>query len=209
MVIERGWAEQNLTSVWVPQLSRRLTIHVKAAQSFLELWAAWERLGLLGGPECPAVKEGRGLVLDFNGTYVPRFKRQSGTYVERVAKCRTLGAQSLSNHAWGTAFDVNARWNPLGKPPVALGATGSVRELEPSAAALGWVWGGVFRTRPDGMHFEFVGLGGRRMPSAWTPPTPTPPAAPATPTPATPPQIPAPKPRATYRRAATARPARS
>jgi hypothetical protein len=152
-----GWAEANLDQVWVPELRRRVTVHRKARDSFLELWATWGKLGLLGGEECPGV-EGRGLVLSYAGCWVPRFKRQSGTWNERVAKCRTLGAQSLSSHSWGTAVDLNPAWNRLGQPPAPLGTTGSVLELVPTAEQLGWFWGGFFKRRPDGMHYEYSGF---------------------------------------------------
>jgi hypothetical protein len=62
----------------------------------------------------------------------------------------------LSNHAYGTAFDINAPWNALGVRPALVGKPGSVRELVPLAAEHGFAWGGHFRTRPDGMHFELV-----------------------------------------------------
>jgi hypothetical protein len=58
-----------------------------------------------------------------------------------------------SNHAWGTAFDVNYGWNKLGAIPAPVGARGSVRELVPLANQYGFYWGGHFR-RCDGMHFE-------------------------------------------------------
>lgn len=167
MVIEDGWAEANLTSVLVPQLNRRVTIHVKAEAALVALFAEWARLGLLGR------------VLTWNGSWVPRFKRQAGTAAERATKCRLLGAQALSNHAWGTAFDVNAKWNGLGRAPAPAGTTGSVVELVAAAEMLGWFWGGRFRTRPDGMHFEYVGAAApsERMAAGTKPPAP-----PATPT---------------------------
>jgi hypothetical protein len=60
---------------------------------------------------------------------------------------------TLSNHAWGTGFDINAKWNPLGAVPALRGDTGSVRELVPIAHDHGFFWGGHF-SRSDGMHFE-------------------------------------------------------
>jgi hypothetical protein len=60
---------------------------------------------------------------------------------------------TLSNHAYGTAFDINAAWNGLGREPAPLGAKGSVLELLPLAEAHGFAWGGLF-SRRDAMHFE-------------------------------------------------------
>ena len=56
----------------------------------------------------------------------------------------------LSNHAFGTAFDINVQWNPLEALP---GRTGCVFELVPMAHRHGFYWGGHF-SRRDGMHFE-------------------------------------------------------
>ena len=81
-------------------------------------------------------------ILTWNGCYVPRLMRGSDT--------------KLSNHSWGTAFDINAAWNPLGRTPAADGHKGSVREIVDLAESCGFFWGGNFKSRPDGMHFECV-----------------------------------------------------
>jgi hypothetical protein len=60
---------------------------------------------------------------------------------------------TLSNHSKGSAFDINAGYNGLGRVPAPIGATGSVRELVPLAVRFGFYWGGWF-SRGDGMHFE-------------------------------------------------------
>lgn len=70
---------------------------------------------------------------------MPRFVRGSRT--------------TLSNHSWGTAFDINYAWNCLGALPALRGEKGSVRELVPIAHRHGFYWGGHF-SRRDGMHFE-------------------------------------------------------
>jgi len=61
---------------------------------------------------------------------------------------------TLSNHASGTAIDINA-------PLHALGAEGTVAadkiaSLRAKAAALGLRWGGDYRGRKDEMHFEVI-----------------------------------------------------
>jgi hypothetical protein len=130
--ILNGWDEKNIADVSCPQLRRVVNVHHMAAGPFLALWLAWEKAGLLDR------------VHAFNGAWAPRYKRgRAGT-----------GVAGLSNHAWGTAFDINAREYPLGKI-VAPGAP--IRALVPIAEGLGWFWGGNFRSRPDGMHFEFCG----------------------------------------------------
>lgn len=137
IVIVDGWQVQNIVRVPIPQLSGILGagnaanfyFHKLAARQVQALFAAWEKAGL------------RDRVRSWAGSWVPRFVRGSRT--------------NLSNHSWGTAFDINAAWNPLGSQPALLGKPGCVRELVPIANKLGWYWGGHF-TRPDGMHFELA-----------------------------------------------------
>jgi len=133
------WREKNIIKLYVPQLKGIKTygtststgyiyFHKKAAQQMLDLWAAWEKDGLLK------------YVIQWSGTYSARLIRGSQT--------------RLSNHAFGTAFDINVFWNGLGKLPALLGKEGSVRKLVPLANKYGFFWGGHFPRRPDGMHFE-------------------------------------------------------
>lgn len=135
-----GWQKANIVTVTVPQLvgvrgassNGRVPFHRKAKQQLVDLFAAWEEAGLIE------------LVRSWAGSYSARFIRGS----------RTL----LSNHAWGTAFDINAEWNPLGARPALVGSAGSVRKLVPLANEHGFFWGGHFSGRPDGMHFECARL---------------------------------------------------
>lgn len=141
--IEHAWRRDNIVSVTVPQLAgRRVPVNRHVAAQFLRLWAAWEAAGL------------RDRVLTFDGAFASRFKRFSGTLHERLQKSRLASGESLSNHCFGTAFDINARWNRLGAEPAALGEHGCVLELVPLAEEFGFAWGGYFRSRKDPMHFE-------------------------------------------------------
>lgn len=89
-------------------------------------------------------------ILSYAGAFYPRFIRGSRT--------------QLSNHSWGTAFDINVAQNGLNKIPAKIGQTGSVRELVPIANDCGFYWGGHFGKevngkmvgRLDGMHFEIA-----------------------------------------------------
>lgn len=128
------WEEKNIDLFVCPQLvtaqvsqTGKVRMHRLVRQSFLELWADWERAGLLS------------LVLSWEGGFLARYVRGSRTV--------------LSNHAFGSAFDINYAWNKLGHVPAAKGTRGSVRELVPIAHEHGWYWGGHF-SRADGMHFE-------------------------------------------------------
>jgi peptidoglycan hydrolase-like protein with peptidoglycan-binding domain len=144
--ITDDWASKNIMSVNVPQLkgitgspsSSNIPFHSKAAAQLIALWKAWEDAGLLP------------LVESFAGSWVPRYVRGSRIY--------------LSNHAWGTAFDINAGYNPLGAVPALVGKKGSVRKLVELANDNGFYWGGHFGFSPDGstngrhdgMHFEIA-----------------------------------------------------
>lgn len=135
-----SWETDNIHWVNIPQLvgyknAKRngdVQFHRLAAPQFVALWKAWQDADLLDR------------VVTFEGTYVPRFVRGSKT--------------NLSNHAFGTAFDVNMRWNRLGAVPALLGEEGCVRELVEIANQFGFFWGGHFRNRQDGMHFEVAFL---------------------------------------------------
>jgi hypothetical protein len=57
------------------------------------------------------------------------------------------------SNSWGSAFDLNARWNPLGRAGALPGHEGSMWDLAEVAEELGWVWGGRWSV-PDAMHLE-------------------------------------------------------
>jgi peptidoglycan hydrolase-like protein with peptidoglycan-binding domain len=135
-----SWARDNIVMVPIPQLRAALgsgapsgmQFHRLAAEQLKALWADWEEAGLLDR------------VLSFAGSFVPRFIRGSTTV--------------LSNHAFGSAFDINASENGLGVRPALVGERGCVRELVTIANRRGFYWGGHFGSRPDGMHFEVAFL---------------------------------------------------
>jgi hypothetical protein len=58
------------------------------------------------------------------------------------------GGTNMSLHSWGIAIDVNAFENPLGKTPKL--SSGFVKCFTDA----GFDWGGHWRRRPDGMHFQ-------------------------------------------------------
>ncbi len=133
-----NWKQQNIISVPIPQLRKALgnsapasiQFHKKGADQLKGVWNAWESAGLLDR------------VKSFDGGYVARFVRGK------------IGV--LSNHAYGSAFDINASTNPLGARPPLVGEPGCVRELVQIANEWGMFWGGHFKDRPDGMHFEIA-----------------------------------------------------
>jgi peptidoglycan hydrolase-like protein with peptidoglycan-binding domain len=134
------WERDNIVRVPIPQLRKALgnrapetmAFHRLAAKQLQGMWADWEKAKLLDR------------VLTYDGSFVPRFVRGSRS--------------ALSNHAFGSAFDINERYNSLGKRPALVGKKGSVRELVPIANGWGFYWGGHYNRRPDGMHFEVAFL---------------------------------------------------
>jgi hypothetical protein len=155
VAITDGWDKANIRMFEIPQLcgvtgapkSGLVPFHRLAGPVFVDFFAEVERAGLLHH------------VRTWHGSWVPRFIRGSRSV--------------LSNHAYGTACDINYRWNPLGATPTLRGREGSVRELVPIANELGIYWGGHFSVdafgrpvvgadgsgpRVDGCHFEIARL---------------------------------------------------
>jgi hypothetical protein len=138
-----NWDEKNITAVMIRQLagvptyggrfSGKVPWYKPAAGQLRRAWEEIEERGLLSR------------VLFWGGSFVPRLIRGS--------------THTPSNHAFGTAFDINVRWNGLGVTPPPAGMRGSVRELVPTFEKHGFGWGGNYTRRPDGMHFELERLG--------------------------------------------------
>jgi len=139
-VVNQDWYDENIRRVHVPQLkgmdcygnpsSGNVYFHKRAAAQFLGAMQDCEDEGLLGD------------FTSFGGTYVFRFIRGSTT--------------TLSNHAFGVAPDFNMKENGLGKQPALVGETGTLRRIARIFEKWGFFWGGWFRSRKDGMHFECV-----------------------------------------------------
>jgi hypothetical protein len=153
---KQPWAAANLVTIDLPQLRHigqppaltQIVVHKRAADKLSALWKAWEDAGLLY------------LVWTWEGCYNARYKtpRKGEPRRETHGPRASSNEPNLSNHAFGTAFDINAKWNCFGCTPPSVGVAGSVRELVPIANQLGWFWGGHFTNTPDGMHFELAHL---------------------------------------------------
>lgn len=137
IIIKGDWEDKNIKRTFVPQLVGMpmwddlicdgwIRCHVLAIHQIRGLFQEWEDKGLID------------LITDWGGCFNPRFMR---------------GSRNLSNHSWGSAFDVNIAFNGLNKTPALVGETGSVRLLVEIAWKWGFYWGGHF-SRLDGMHFE-------------------------------------------------------
>jgi len=145
-----GWEAENIINIEVPELvgmvdlqtpnprfmeTGRVRCHRLAAPKIQRLFQRWAEAGLMDR------------VLYYVGCFNARLKRKATQPTRR----------NLSNHSWGTAFDINSRENPLGKPAAIHGQRGCVRELVGIANEEGFYWGGHFNTG-DGMHFELARL---------------------------------------------------
>ncbi|RDJ05093.1 peptidoglycan-binding protein [Rhizobium grahamii] len=115
----------------VAKTDGRIHFHRRHAARLAKLFSDWREAGLTNR------------ILTFDGSFNARLKRGSTK--------ATLA--NLSNHSWGTAFDINAYWNPRKATPVLMGDRGCVRELVSIAHSNGFYWGGYFSIM-DGMHFE-------------------------------------------------------
>jgi peptidoglycan hydrolase-like protein with peptidoglycan-binding domain len=153
ITIVGDWAQKNIVKVTIPQLKGVtgaprdgvVLFHKAGAAQLRGFFAEVEKQGLLD------------LVISWAGSFYPRFIRGS--------------QNSLSNHSWGTAFDINAPENWLGAKPAPVGAKGSLLKLVPIANSFGFYWGGHYNSRLDGMHFELsvVGMFPKQANSAFNP----------------------------------------
>ena len=142
------WVAAHITNIAIPQLrfargfNGSIRCHTKAAPVLRALFEQWQADDLLH------------LIISYEGCFVPRYKRnQAPSGVNGHALKKSSDVAALSNHSFGSAFDINFVDNQLGHVPALCGRRGSVRELVESANSLGVFWGGHFAT-DDGMHFE-------------------------------------------------------
>jgi len=137
--IHGDWVKKNISVIDIPVLDAldkhlgddRFSFNTRCADQIIAFFKAVDDAGLADR------------ILTWGGSWNPRFIRGSRT--------------SLSNHTFGTAFDINVQWNWMKTVPALKGKKGSVRELVEIGHAHGLFWGGHF-TRLDGMHFEVCKL---------------------------------------------------
>ena len=143
------WVSKNIVKVKIPQLigvygapkTGEIYFHRKGVSQLKGLFQEIENQGL------------KDLIISWAGSFNARMVRGSKT--------------RLSNHSWGSAFDINAPENWLHQKPAAVGKKGSLLKIVPIANDFGFYWGGHYRKRLDGMHFELSVLD--RFPSGFTP----------------------------------------
>lgn len=130
------WVSKNIVKVNLPALSKAtggkygsMQWHKSAEEQLVKFFETLEKENL------------HTRILSYAGAFYPRYVRGSKSV--------------LSNHSWGTAFDINVPQNGLNRTPALVGQKGCVRELVPIANEFGFYWGGHF-SRKDGMHFEIA-----------------------------------------------------
>ena len=139
--VDDEWEARSVCTVVLPQIvgktsygkkmkSGKVRFHRLVVPQLLGAFQEIEDAGLLG------------FVLTWGGSFVARLIRGSTT--------------TLSNHALAVAFDINPEWNGLGAQPAMVGIKGQVRSLVAILESWGFFWGGFYRNRKDGMHFEAV-----------------------------------------------------
>jgi len=145
-----GFESINIVKVLIPQLQGVLDGRTDAPGDFFHGQMKFFRPAVNQLTAAFAEIEAQGLkdrILSFEGSHNARLQRKRGGGP----------VHTPSNHAFGTALDINADFNGQGDEPAAAGTRGSVRELVPIFERHGFRWGGRFPT-PDGMHFEVSGL---------------------------------------------------
>lgn len=160
VLVPQSWRAANLRQLIMPCAAGLAVVHKHA----LPVFDAW--FALLS--EHGADRE----ILTFDGAFVARLKRGADHPKDRASK--NAWGRLLSNHSRGTAIDLNAKWNPMGKPGAAAGTEGSLDRVIDCARLVrvqvetpkGTVWdAGIVcgadwsnKSRDD-MHFE-IGVWG-------------------------------------------------
>ena len=88
--------------------------------------------------------------------FSPRYKRDKSPSNAGHGVKQSVEVDELSNHAFGSALDVNADDNPFGKQPAPCPMRVACASSWRQRARFGFFWGGYFSNPKDGMHFEFT-----------------------------------------------------
>lgn len=145
VLVRPSWKAQNLRQLIIPG-GKVAWVHKHA----LPVFDAW--LGLMS--ERGVDKD----ILTYDGAFVARLKRGVEQPKDRASKA--AWGKLLSNHSRGTAIDLNAKWNGMGKPGAAPGTEGSMHRIiecarEVRVGDLGIVCGADWKGKSiDPMHFE-------------------------------------------------------
>lgn len=141
-ILDHKWEQKYITKILVDEIpilkSRPLRFHCRIALQFRAFFRA------------VALRGDAGMILNSSGTFLPR--------------TLTGHPSRLSNHALGTAIDINDDdlkhhqyfHNHRGDPGARRGRKGSVRELADICSDFGIYWGGWYTVKKDCAHFEAV-----------------------------------------------------
>lgn len=156
--VPAAWEQKNLVRLG-PYNTSKLTfsprVNIHAAPVFSAFFETLKGAGLLAD------------ILTYDGGFYARLKR--GITPPPAGSSKDVWGKQLSNHSRGTALDLNAKWNAMGKPGAEPGHEGSVAKLVtvarqvrvnietpaghiwPAGIVCGADWHGPSR---DDMHFE-------------------------------------------------------
>lgn len=115
VLVPQSWRSANLRQLIIPTAyGARIALVHKHAIAVFDAW-----LAMLRGIEAD--------ILTFDGAFVARLKRGVEHPKDRASKA--AWGKLLSNHSRGTAIDLNAKWNGMGKPGAAAGTEGSMHRI--------------------------------------------------------------------------------
>lgn len=142
---DRGWREANIVSV-KPLPFKMYVGKLQISRIEMNKFCAYDLAAILEEIWATAGKKQK--VISEWG-----MDRFDGSFVIRNIR----GSNRISNHAFGLAADFNARRNPLGvKPGVTPGSFVNGCPVVKIFDKHNVFWGGRYKKRPDGMHFEWV-----------------------------------------------------
>lgn len=114
VLVPQSWRAANLRQLIIPG-GKIATVHKHA----IVVFDAWL--------EHMSYRQADKDILSYDGAFVARLRRGVEHPKDRASKA--AWGKLLSNHSRGTAIDLNAKWNPMGKPGAAPGTEGSLHRV--------------------------------------------------------------------------------
>lgn len=143
VTVRESWERQNLVRIGpfdgANQLVFSPRVHIMAANVFSVFLFAVEKDPL-------SSVDTYNDILSYDGGYVPRLKR--GVELPLAGSPKSAYESKLSNHSRGSAIDLNAAWNAMGKSGAAEGQKGYLGRVIAIADTI--------RVKQDGMELGIV-----------------------------------------------------
>ncbi len=133
--IDPGWVAENIVTITLPGLNRKVQVHKEAKDNFL---AAFNHIkngtANINGKEVPLLS----LIRTMDGTFVPRHVNWNSS-------------KGLSRHSWGIAIDINASDHFRYVNPEKEPCDPNLILWEKAFKPAGFSWGNSYS---DSMHYE-------------------------------------------------------